>query len=321
MRVLVIGATGHIGGYLVPRLHARGHEVLALSRGVSAPYRQDPAFDAVEQLHVDREAEDAAGTFGARVAALRADVVIDLICFTPDSARQLVAALRGSAVHLLHCGTIWVHGPAREVPVREDAPRRPFGDYGVQKAAIEQLLLDEVHAGGLAVTVLHPGHICGPGWVPINPAGNLKLDVFERLAGGEPLLLPNLGLETLHHVHADDVAQAFEQAVEHRASAIGESFHVTSERAITLRGYAEAVAGWYGQEARLELCSWEAFREAVGQTEAEATWDHIAHSPAMSIEKARRLLDYAPRYRSLEAVREAVDWLAGQGRLPRPAAA
>jgi nucleoside-diphosphate-sugar epimerase len=122
-------------------------------------------------------------------------------------------------------------------------------------------------------------------------------------------------------VHADDVAQAFERTVDRRASAIGESFHVTSERAITLRGYAEAVAGWYGREPNLELCSWESFREYVGEETAEATWDHIAHSPSMSIDKARALLDYAPRYRSLDGVREAVEWLAGQGRLPRPTAA
>ena len=141
--------------------------------------------------------------------------------------------------------------------------------------------------------MLHPGHIVGPGWLPINPAGNLNLDVFERLATGEPVLLPNVGLETLHHVHADDVAQAFDRAVDRRAAAIGESFHVTSERAITLRGYAEAVAGWYGREPNLELRSWESFREHVGQDAAEATWDHIAHSPSMSIDKARALLGYA----------------------------
>jgi nucleoside-diphosphate-sugar epimerase len=321
MRIVVVGATGHIGSYLVPRLVARGHEVVALSRGVSTPYVDDEAFAAVEQVRVDREAEDAAGTFGERIAELKADVVIDLICFTPDSARQLVAALRGSPAHLVHCGTIWVHGSALEVPVREDAPRRPFGEYGVQKAAIERLLLDEVRSGGIAATVLHPGHIVGPGWTPINPAGNLNLDVFERLATGERVLLPNVGLETLHHVHADDVAQAFERAVDRRAATIGESFHVTSERAITLRGYAEAVAGWYGREPNVELVSWEAFRDYVGPESAEATWDHIAHSPSMSIDKGRALLGYAPRYRSLEAVREAVEWLARQGRVPQPTAA
>ena len=32
MRVAVIGATGHVGGYLVPRLVRAGHEVVALTR-------------------------------------------------------------------------------------------------------------------------------------------------------------------------------------------------------------------------------------------------------------------------------------------------
>ena len=33
-RVVVIGATGHIGSYLVPRLVRGGHEVIAMSRGI-----------------------------------------------------------------------------------------------------------------------------------------------------------------------------------------------------------------------------------------------------------------------------------------------
>ena len=64
------------------------------------------------------------------------------------------------------------------------------------------------------MALLHPGHIVGPGWVPVNPAGNLELSVFERLVTGQELALPNLGMETLHHVHADDVAQAFALAIE-----------------------------------------------------------------------------------------------------------
>ena len=47
-----------------------------------------------------------------------------------------------------------------------------------------------------------PGHIVGPGWTPINPAGNLNLGVFEALAAGREIQLPDLGLATLHHVHA-----------------------------------------------------------------------------------------------------------------------
>jgi len=149
----------------------------------------------------------------------------------------------------------------------------------------------------------------------VNPAGNLELSVFERLAAGEELALPNLGMETLHHVHADDVAQAFALVIERPDAAAGESFHVTSERAMTLRGYAEAAAEFFGQPSRLSFLDWGVWRDTVAQVTSEMTWDHIAHSPSMSIDKARRLLGYAPRYTSLGAIRESLAWLIDNGQL------
>ncbi len=143
-RVVVIGATGHIGSYLVPRLVRGGHEVIAMSRGTRDPYHASPQWNSVTRVTVDREAQDAEGTFGARIAALRPDVVIDLVCFTADP-------------------TVWT-----------------------------------------------------------------------SLATGRPLALPDHGLGVLHHVHADDVAQAFERALS-RSAAIGASFHVVAEQAMTLR--------------------------------------------------------------------------------------
>src|SRR5215472_2448431 len=101
-RVVVIGATGHIGTYLVPRLVDAGHEVIAISRGARGPYHSSPRWDAVTRVTADRDAEDAAVTFGDRIAALRPDAVIDLICFTRGSAQQLVDALRPARALLIH---------------------------------------------------------------------------------------------------------------------------------------------------------------------------------------------------------------------------
>jgi nucleoside-diphosphate-sugar epimerase len=115
-RVVVIGATGHIGSYLVPRLVRGGHEV--------------------------------------------------------------------------HCGTIWVHGPALRVPVTEDEPRTAYGEYGTGKAEIEALLRRETLTGGVPAVVLHPGHISGPGWPVITPAGNLDPAAWTSLATGQPLTRP-----------------------------------------------------------------------------------------------------------------------------------
>jgi nucleoside-diphosphate-sugar epimerase len=122
LRIVIIGGTGHVGTYLVPRLVHSGHQVLCISRGESKPYRNHPAWESVEHVRLDRDAEEAAGDFAQRVRSLRPDVVIDMICFELESARQLVEALRGHVHHLLHCGTIWVHGHSMQVPTTEDQP-------------------------------------------------------------------------------------------------------------------------------------------------------------------------------------------------------
>jgi nucleoside-diphosphate-sugar epimerase len=311
-RVVVIGATGHIGTYLVPRLVRGGHEVIAVSRGIRGPYHTSPEWNSVIKVTADREAEDAAGTFGARIAALRPDVVIDLICFTAASARQLADALRPSRPLLVHCGTIWVHGPALRVPVTEDEPRTAYGDYGTGKAEIEALLLRETLAGGVPAVVLHPGHISGPGWPVITPAGNLDSAVWTHLATGRPLALPDHGLGVLHHVHADDVAQAFEQALR-RPAAIGASFHVVAEQAMTLRGLAAGVARWFGREPVLEFVDWAEFGRRAGPEHAEVTRQHTFRSITASTARAREVLGYAPRYTTLDALHEALAWLVANG--------
>jgi nucleoside-diphosphate-sugar epimerase len=311
-RVVVIGATGHIGTYLVPRLVRAGHEVTAISRGTREPYQDAPEWDAVTRLPADRDELDAAGTFGAFIAGMAPDVVIDLVCFTAASARQLVEALRPSRPLLIHCGTIWVHGPALVVPVTEDEPRTAYGEYGTGKAEIEALLHAETRAGGVPCVVLHPGHISGPGWPVITPAGNLDPGVWSALAAGRPLALPDHGLGVLHHVHAADVAQAFELAAG-CPDAVGASFHVVSAQSMTLRGLATGVASWFGREPVLDYVSWDDFTRRVGAEHAGATREHTFRGITASIARAREVLGYEPRYTTLQALHEALAWLAANG--------
>ncbi len=283
-----------------------------MSRGTRGPYQASPEWDTVATVTADREAEDAAGTFGDTVASLRPEVVIDLICFTEASARQLVEALRPSRPLLVHCGTIWVHGPALRVPVTEDEPRTAYGEYGTGKAAIEAFLQQETRDGGVPAVVLHPGHISGPGWPVITPAGNLDPAAWTQLATGTPLALPDNGLGVLHHVHADDVAQAFERALSCPA-AIGSSFHVVAEQAMNQRGLAAGVAGWFGREPVLDFVGWDEFTSRAGSEQASVTREHTARSIAASIARARHVLGYAPRYSSLDALQEALAWLVANG--------
>ena len=207
-------------------------------------------------------------------SALGADVVIDMICFDGESARRMVEALRPTQPLLLHCGTIWVHGPAARVPITEDEPRTAYGEYGTGKLQAETYLLRQRE---VPTVILHPGHISGPGWPVITPAGNLDARVWKTLADGDPLPLPDMGLGVLHHVHADDVAQAFEKAIT-RPAAIGSSFHVVAAQAMTTRGLADGVAAWWGRRAKIEHVGWDEYERRVGAEHAQATREHVGRS-------------------------------------------
>ena len=313
MHVAIIGGTGHIGSYLTPVLVESGYQVTCVSRGIKKPYREHAAWKSIAHSKIDREAEEKVGVFGKSVANIGADAVIDLSCYQPSSAAQLVEGLRGRVEHLIHCGTIWIHGHSTVVPTTEDMPRQPFGDYGIRKSTIETYLVKQAKETGFPVTLLHPGHLVGTGWAPINPCGNFNPNVFSTLKHGAEIRIPNFGMETVHHVHCEDVAQAFLLALKHRDAGLGHSFHVVSEAALTLRGFAERMGAWFEKPARIKFLPWEEWKQGLTEKEIANTEDHLRHSPNCSIEKARNFLGYKPQYTSLEAVQESVTWLMQNG--------
>lgn len=309
MRAVVVGAYGKIGTYLVPKLVNAGYEVICVTRGNSTPYKKNGAFNYVENLIMDRDAMEKDGEFAKKIASLNPDVVVDLINFVPESTHNMYEALKNTNIqHYLFCASIWVHGHATVVPATEDLPRHPIEQYGKDKAASEAFLHEKYRLEGFPETVICPGHITGPGWNCINPQGNLDPKIFEVIGKGEKLVLPNFGMECLHHVHADDVAQAFFKSIIHRESALGESFHATAPAAITFLGLGEAMYRYFGKEINIDFLPWKEWCEfRQEQSFINSTSSHVFHSDNYSIEKGRRLINYNPRYTIIEAVIECVE--------------
>jgi nucleoside-diphosphate-sugar epimerase len=318
MKILVTGGTGHVGSYLVPRLLLGGHDVRVVARNPRPQYVEHPQalWDRVQWITADRKAEEKDGSWAGRMASIEADVVMDLICYTPEQNRLMVEAFRGRVSHFLHCGTIWAYGPPRELPYEERFPRRPIREYGRLKAQIESELLAEYTAAGFPYTVIHPGHISGRKWLPIDPQGTRNgVGVYGKLARGEVVHLPDAGQATLHHVHGDDVAQLFQLAMERREQALGESFSAVTPYALSLLGCAEFVASLFGREPNIEFVPLAGMKEAIGEQAAACTEDHVKHSPCASIEKGRRLLDYRPRYTTEQIYAECVEYVLESGQL------
>jgi nucleoside-diphosphate-sugar epimerase len=67
--------------------------------------------------------------------------------------------------------------------------------------------------------------------------------------------------------------------------------------------------------ALLDLVGWPEFERLVGAEQAGMTREHVGRSIAASIDRARAVLGYSPRYSSLDALHESSRWLAANGHI------
>ncbi len=290
-KACVIGGKGKVGNFLVPMLVNDGYDVTVVTRGETNWYLDKKEYADVHEVRLNRN--DA--SFVKTIADGQYDAVVDMICFDHSDLLKLVAALKGSTNHLVVCGSLWMHGTSDLVPVREQDCREPLCEYGRQKCAmsddLHRLWAEEKFPG----TIVHPGHICAPKHPIVNPQGNLNADIFAALKEGREVLLPGYGLDTLHHVAAEDVAGIMRAVIQKGEGTFGEDFHAAASQAMSLNGYARHVASLFGREANLSYAPFEEFKKQVSEKDAAMTWDHISHSPAASMEKVKNVLGYTPK--------------------------
>ena len=300
MRIAVIGGNGQIGNYLLPMLVKQGHEVISISRSAKGFFRDCPEFDVVQEIHLTRGTEG----FEEKIAELCCDVVVDIICYNKEEAETLARYLQGKIRHYIVIGSIWIHGPATSVPVLEEEDRNPPDEYGRGKLEITDYFKELWRTEKYPATIVHPGHIIAPGYSNIiGPQGNRNLGVIEDLKNGQEVKLPNFGLETLHHVHAEDIAGIICAAIEKGEGTYGQEYHAVSERALTLKGFCTEVAALYGQKPVLKFMPFETFAQMVSEQDAAETYEHISRSPSCSPYKAERDLGYITRP-TMDAVKE-----------------
>ena len=270
-------------------------------------------------MSVDRAAMEAAGDFGPAMRAIGADVVIDMICFTPESARHLVEALSG---HVAAFPAHSARSGRTAIPTRGSHPR------GGAETPVRRLRRPEGGDRGLPARPGPPRGLPGDDH-PSRPYRR------PRLGAAEPgRQLQSAGLRHPGARRAADAAQlrardgpprprrrprapcSWPRSATGARRSARRSTRV-SAAALTLRGYAEAMAALVRPRTPdLEL---PAVRGMGGDPGAggrdQATWEHIARSPNCSIAKARRRLDWTPRYGSLEAVQESVAAMLANGTL------
>jgi len=319
MRVALTGASGYTGGRLLRALRARGDEVAVLVRPQSVS-------DRVRSL-ASRVVEGALGDVAAASRLVEgADAVVHVAAVYrtaghPDSyyrevnvlgtERLLEAAARTGVRRFVHTSTVGVHGHVERPPADESAPFAPGDIYQATKAEAERLALDFHRRRGVPVAVVRPGAIYGPGETRL-------LKLFRAVARGRYAIV-GTGRTFYHPVFIDDLVDGFLLALD-RPEAVGESFFVCGPSYVSQADLAALVAKHTGGRVLPFRIPARPIQWAGDLVEAicvplglepplhRRRVDFWTKSRAFTIEKARRLLGYAPKVDLDEGIARTAAW-------------
>jgi UDP-glucose 4-epimerase len=288
VKVLVTGASGFIGGYVVAELLARGHDVVGIDNyskygKVTRIHDDHPHFQLVEgdvcdvQL-MERLASDCdhmiAGAAMIGGISYFHTYAYDLlatneriIASTCDAAITARRAGRLQKVTYLSSSMVFEstdRWPSAEGDERKIPP--PLSSYGFQKLAVEYFARAAYDQYGVPFTIVRPFNCVGIGEERARGdvevlSGNVRLamshvvpDLVQKvLKGQDPLHLLGDGTQVRHYTYGGDLAKGIATCVEH-PEALNDDFNISTAVPTTVRELAEVI--WHkvhGANRKLSL--------------------------------------------------------------------
>jgi nucleoside-diphosphate-sugar epimerase len=287
MRVLVTGASGHVGGAVAAHLVRKGWDVIGLSRrrsaieGLTQQIEADlsaPSF--VEQVRAILPACDA---IVHAAATLDKEIAATSISLTNGVGMQQILTLaQGWRVQsFVYTSSVPVIGVPQSLPVTEEHPVNPPTAYHASKVYGEYLLALACRTGiaGAALRLTSP---IGPGM----PDKRIFSVFVKRAQAGQPLQLAGQGSRRQNYVDVRDVAAAVEQCLRERAEGL---FNIAGEQSISNLDLARACVRTLDSSSPITFS---------GQPDPEEgiTWD-------ISIARAMDCFGYTPRYDIAASIR------------------
>jgi nucleoside-diphosphate-sugar epimerase len=222
VRVLVTGAAGFIGRWVVGELLARGHTVLPidnLAEGDEAnldAFVGQPGFLPFEQGDV-RDAAACRRWTGQvdAVAHLAASISVQDSIDDPATTFEndvvgtfnLLEGARASGARLLFMSTCMVYDRASTPEgIGETHPTKPASPYAASKLSGEALTLSYFHAYGLPTTVIRPFNTYGPFQRSVGEGGVVAIFTRRSLLG-EELRIYGDGTQTRDLLYVEDCAR------------------------------------------------------------------------------------------------------------------
>jgi GDP-4-dehydro-6-deoxy-D-mannose reductase len=265
MKVLVTGADGFVGRYVVPELRRAGHTPLEMIQpGAAAGLPEEPTAVACDVRDAD----------GLRrlVGRVQPDGCIHLagIAFVPTGwsdpelvfsvnllgTINLLEAFRHEApsARLLVVTSSEVYGrPVSSAPLTEDAPLAAANLYAVSKLSADRAALLYARRYGMPVMTARPQNHIGPGqstqFVATSFAAQLA-DMADRGGAGAVIRVGNLDCER-NFTDVRDVARAYRLLVERGRP--GEGYNIGSGQLVKVAEILRLLCHLAGVQPRVEV--------------------------------------------------------------------
>lgn len=259
--VIVTGAAGFIGSHTVDRLLAAGHTVSGVDNFRTGHRRNLAAALAHPQFALHEGDVAAPGVFAGLVGTVRPDAIIHLAALVSvqESMQNpdLNYALNLHATHLvaeaarLHgvrrvvfASSAAIYGDATDLPIRENAEKKPISPYGAAKLASEAVLLGHGAAYGFTVRCQRYFNVFGPRQDPASPYSGV-ISIFDRrYRDGKGVTVYGDGQQTRDFISVHDVARANVIAATRPDTASGAA-NICTGRATSLLEVAAVFARHY----------------------------------------------------------------------------
>jgi CDP-glucose 4,6-dehydratase len=308
--VLVTGATGFLGGWLVKELVERRARVVALVRD-SAPRSMLVREGLAEQIETvngslaDRGLlrrvlceYDVATVFhlGAQalVGVARTDPVGTLEANVAGTWNLLEASRQSSVRELVVASSDKAYGPSTQLPYHETHPMDGRYPYDVSKSCADMICRMYASTYGVPVCVTRCGNLFGGG--DMNFSRTIP-GLIRATLRGERFVIRSDGDFVRDFIYVRDAVAgylALADAMAGDPSLRGEAFNFSLEVRLTVLDIVQLV---------LQLMGRPELRPLVQNIATDEIREQY-----MVADKARRVLGWAPRFTMEQGLRETIDW-------------
>jgi UDP-glucose 4-epimerase len=259
VRVGVTGATGFIGGALLPYLGGLGYELAPVddrSGLLVVEHREWPAlsadFSSPASLKVLSECDvilHLGAISGVMISAQEPERTGRV---NIDGTRRLVEMCRERKISLAFASSLAVVGRPDRLPVTEETPARPTHAYARQKAAGESLVAALAESGGTSSATLRMSNVYGGYSVEGRSVakGNV-IELFARQARQGRLTVNSPGTQRRDFIHLEDVLAHWEATIrllqQTTRTPSAHTFNVASGEAFSVLEVAQKVQRAFGQ--------------------------------------------------------------------------